>query len=222
MNIFIGDDSFFYRLISGYARNTTRDKTAKYKSGVCACCGIKGKEIETAHKRGYDRSVLVKNWIKESVLQKKGSIYHINVDKFDKLFKDFTCDPSNFFFLCHDCHSKYDHDKIDENNFKYISQSIKQIKANNKVKTTHHVSTGINKEYFIHGHACSAKEMENFLQTTHCTVNVTLFYTDKTESQHIWNANKFSSSSSLSGNLHGGYLRDWKRKKIMGIKLEIK
>ena len=220
MNIFIGDKDFFYKIVKGYARNTTRDMTTKYKSGVCACCGIQQKGVETAHKRGFDRSVLVKEWINESMFQQKNSVCRINVDKFDELFKKFTNDLSNFYFLCRDCHSKYDKGEIDEKDFKYISKSIKTAK--NKRKRAPVVSTMLTKEYFMHGRACSAKEMETFLRTTPCKVYVTLFYTDKTQNQHVWQAKNFSSKSSLSGNLHGGYLKGWKQNGIIGIKLEIK
>ncbi len=223
MNTFIGDETFFYQLISGYARNTTRDITTKYKSGVCACCGAKGKEIESAHKRGCERSDLVKQWIKESILKKENSVCHINVDKFNELFKNFTRDLSNFYFLCHDCHSKYDNAELNETDFKHISESIKQKRQKSERKRTVVApSAKLNKEYIVHGKAYSGKEFESFLRSGPCTVYVTLFYTDKTQSQHVWYADKFSPKSSLSGNLHSGYLRNWDHKGITGIQLEIK
>ena len=67
MNLFIGDYKTFYKFFGGYARNHTLYLTKKYKSGVCACCGATDKEIESAHKRGLERSELVKKFFHESV-----------------------------------------------------------------------------------------------------------------------------------------------------------
>ncbi|BDD89186.1 hypothetical protein [Desulfofustis limnaeus] len=41
-----------------------------------------------------------------------------------------------------------------------------------------------------------------------------LYKTNGTVEMHEWNAEKFTESSSVSGNLRSGYLRDWKKKGI--------
>jgi len=133
MNLFIGDYKTFYKFVGGYARNKTLEITKPYKTGVCACCGVTGKEIQSAHKYGCERADLVKKWFHESVLQKENNdVYRVNLDEFDRLFIEFTSDISNFYFLCESCHKKYDRKEITDVDFEYIKESIKKISEKNK------------------------------------------------------------------------------------------
>lgn len=230
MNLFIGDYKTFYKFFGGYARNHTLYLTKKYKSGVCACCGATDKEIESAHKRGLERSELVKNFFHESVFKEENGNYYVDLDKFEESFVNFSKDISNFHFLCKKCHTQYDAGEIDENDFVYKDESIKNIR--NRFSTTRtskrttnngHTSINLEKEYFLHSRKCSNKEFEQHLRDASlCTVFVTLFYGNKPSTQHVWQVSNFKPTSNLSGNLHSGFLRDWQAKGITGIKLEIK
>ena len=132
MNLFVGDYNTFYKFIDGYARNKTLSLTRKHKSGVCACCGTTEAEIQSAHKRGSERVDLVKKLFNESVLKTEKGEYFVDLDKFEKLFIDFTSDMSNFHFLCGSCHTKYDKGEIIERDFKYKSESLKNTKKHKK------------------------------------------------------------------------------------------
>ena len=79
----------------------------------------------------------------------------------------------------------------------------------------------VDKQFILKGVACSKNEFEEYLRTQElCHVNVTLFFQDKQEHK-IWQARNFSINSNLSGNLASGFLRNWKAKGIVGIKLEM-
>lgn len=80
--------------------------------------------------------------------------------------------------------------------------------------------SGPSKEYVLNGVSCSKKKFEAFLKDRECEVKISLFYADRQE-QHIWRVKNFSKTSNLSGNLHSGYLRNWRGKGITGIKLEL-
>ena len=77
------------------------------------------------------------------------------------------------------------------------------------------------KQFILKGAVCKKDEFETFLKSNPCDVKVTLYYRDSQEENKVWNAGNFSINSSLSRNLGSGYLRDWKGKGIIGIKLEV-
>lgn len=125
MNLFLGDYNSFYKFVGGYARNKTLLLTKKHKSGVCACCGRSDVEIQSAHKRGLERTKLVRCFFDNSVIEQHEEKYLIDMDKFENAFTKFSSDLSNFHFLCEKCHKKYDRYEIDESDFCYKSASIK-------------------------------------------------------------------------------------------------
>ena len=76
-------------------------------------------------------------------------------------------------------------------------------------------------EFVLNGISCDGKAFEEHLiNKDSCSVNVTLFYHNRQEFK-IWKVSKFTVNSNLKGNLASGFLRDWRRKGIVGIKLEI-
>jgi len=128
MSLFVGNYETFYKFIDGYARNKTLSLTRKYKSGTCACCGTTEAEIQSAHKRGSERVDLVKKLFNASVVKTENGEYFVDLDKFEKLFINFTSDMSNFHFLCGSCHTKYDKGELTEQDFKYKLESLKKPK----------------------------------------------------------------------------------------------
>jgi hypothetical protein len=77
-------------------------------------------------------------------------------------------------------------------------------------------------EFIIRGSICSKDAFEKHLQNQDSSnVNVTLFYQDGQTETRIWRVNNFGPHSNLSGNLASGFLRDWRKKSIVGIRLEI-
>lgn len=132
MSLFVGNYETFYKFIDGYARNKTLSLTRKYKSGKCACCGTTEAEIQSAHKHGSERVDLVRKLFDASVLKTEKGEFFVDLDKFEKLFIDFTSDMSNFHFLCGSCHTKYDKGEITERDFKYKSESLKTLNKHKK------------------------------------------------------------------------------------------
>ncbi len=129
---FTGDYKTFYKFVSGYARNKTLALTRPYKSGGCACCGNTNAEIQAAHKRGFERSELVRKCFDAAILESEGDNHVIDLDKFETDFIEFTSNISNFHFLCEDCHKLYDAGIISEKDFKYKQESIKEKCRNKK------------------------------------------------------------------------------------------
>lgn len=86
------------------------------------------------------------------------------------------------------------------------------------------VTTSPNKvqyEFVLNGVACDGKVFEEYLINYNpCSVKVLLIYHDRQENR-IWQVRNFTASTNLKGNLASGFLRDWKRKGIIGIKLEV-
>lgn len=139
MSLFIGDYKTFYKFVDGYARNKTLALTKKYKSGICACCGTKsskGNEIQSAHRRGFERCDLVRKFFDDATIKEENGVYQVDLDKFEKLFLDFTSNVSNFFFLCQNCHSKYDSGLLNESDFKYLTESKKVVEKKSKIQNT--------------------------------------------------------------------------------------
>ena len=130
---FSGTVKEFKHFLGGYCRNKTQNLLRKFKSGICANCECKRGDtdskgskvqIDSAHKREFERDILVEKFCKESTVSGK-----TDLDKFDKLFTEYHSNPDNFFFLCSSCHKKYDDGEIDEKDFKYIAESKKPEKS---------------------------------------------------------------------------------------------
>lgn len=83
--------------------------------------------------------------------------------------------------------------------------------------------SGVQKEYFIKGNKCSAETFADSLRGRYCVVHVTLFYENGAKGYYNWNVSGFGTGSSLSGNLHSNpnILRDWQRRGVTGVKLEL-
>ena len=75
---------------------------------------------------------LVRKFFNLSVLKEEDGTYTVDLDKFERLFIDFTSDISNFHFLCGKCHTKYDKAEISEKEFKHKSESVKALRSRKK------------------------------------------------------------------------------------------
>jgi vacuolar-type H+-ATPase subunit I/STV1 len=115
--------------------------------------------------------------------------------------------------------------KLEKENIKLkeeIRQLREELKAIKQIKEEQ-ISTkfDVRKDYIINGKQCSAKEFESRLRNNHYEVNITLYYTNQRVKHDIWKVDNFTQKSSLSGNLHSGYLRGWREKGITAIRLEL-
>jgi len=103
-----------------------------------------------------------------------------------------------------------------------IQQLKEELKAIKQIRDEQSSTTfDVRKDYIINGKQCSAKEFESRLRNNHYEVNITLYYANQRVKHDIWKVDNFSQKSSLSGNLHSGYLRGWREKGITAIRLEL-
>ena len=107
---YIGTYEDFFTYINDYVKNRVPVLTKKLKMGnVCQYCGKTGMVLEAAHRRNMERTVLIEQVWKELAVQtSKKSIFRINIKDFADRINALHSDPSTFYFLCHDCHRKYD------------------------------------------------------------------------------------------------------------------
>lgn len=106
---FIGSKKDFKKFLSGYNRNLVQKLSKKHKDkiGRCENCGIVGKQLDSAHIHGKERTKII-----ESILVKfETSDNNVDVDLifFEKLFIE-THNPIEevIKILCVECHRKYD------------------------------------------------------------------------------------------------------------------
>lgn len=93
----------------------TMTKAARKKTVLCECCQ-QNKSLDAAHKRHLSRLDIIKKILDENYAVGK-DLYRVNLVEFEKKFveahKPFE---DTFYFLCSDCHDKYDSEDIDESN----------------------------------------------------------------------------------------------------------
>lgn len=96
-------------------------KPIRKKVAVCESCRQK-KELNAAHVRHLNRLDIIKK-ILEDNYKIAPDFYRVNLTEFEQKFVD-AHKPFNdtFYFLCYDCHKKYDSDDIVESN--KILQSV--------------------------------------------------------------------------------------------------
>ncbi|MDR2748332.1 MAG: hypothetical protein LBB10_00300 [Bifidobacteriaceae bacterium] len=103
---FVGTFKEFNEYIGPYCRskvNYITRKERKKHNEICEHCGKKS-ELESAHKKGFERKDIVK-----SLFKKLNENKTINLEKFKRDFIDIHKPISkHFFFLCNSCHGKYD------------------------------------------------------------------------------------------------------------------
>ena len=111
--VFEGSFEDFNRFVGPKLRNVIQNFTRTERNaqkGICEYCG-KQAVLQSAHREGEDRPQIIK-----AVLEDKFKIsndwYRVNLAKFEECFKDaHTPIKDHIFFLCNDCHNKYDKKK---------------------------------------------------------------------------------------------------------------
>jgi hypothetical protein len=127
---FIGSVDDYEKYIGPRIRNIVntfakaeRDK----RQGICEFCG-KTTELQSAHKHGKDRKTLIKEALKK---YNNGSYLDVDVEKCKNEILELH-KPINevFYFLCMECHRKYDNNKME--NIKYKDKIILLEKKENE------------------------------------------------------------------------------------------
>ena len=107
--VFIGNYAEFKHYIGGYCRNKVAQYTRKEKKNYAGCEYCQAKAVlQAAHRQGQSRIEII-----YGILEKKYKIatdfYRVPLIDFEKEFINAHMPlKDHFFFLCPDCHSKYD------------------------------------------------------------------------------------------------------------------
>lgn len=111
---FTGTKEEFNTFLSGYCRNKvqslTKSKKDKQKK-VCQYCFKPKKSLESAHVHAFERKDIIDNILNSYV--KSDGLVDVDLLKFEEEYKKaHTPVENHFYFLCHDCHLKYDNDEL--------------------------------------------------------------------------------------------------------------
>ncbi len=115
---FIGNYESFYSYINTkYCRIiqdlTRQDKINRNKS-KCSYCGKTVEHLETAHIKKLSRTDIIRS-ILDRKYKTSNNLYDVDLVEFEKDFKnEYLPLNEHFIYLCHDCHQKYDDNRITE------------------------------------------------------------------------------------------------------------
>jgi len=110
---FIGNMKAFKTYVAAGYRNKVNSwakNERERQHGICECCGRK-RELQSAHREGMEfKDIIVK--ILDSKYKIKDNLYKVALDDFENEFRE-AHEPIQeiFFFLCVECHNKYDKSK---------------------------------------------------------------------------------------------------------------
>lgn len=92
-----------------------------------------------------------------------------------------------------------------------------------RLKETKPFRGRLKKEYYVEGNLCDIKEFQAAIVAAARPLQIryALFYQNGSCDEKIWNTSKISASSNLGVNLNTGILRNWRKKGIVKIKLEL-
>ena len=219
---FIGTIEDYEKFIGPRIRNivnTLAKSERNKKNGICEFCKKKS-ELQSAHKHGKGRKELIYEAMKK---YDNGSYLDIDLEECETEIIELH-KPLNqvFYFLCMECHRKYDSKSIvDENEESNNDFSVKKIEDNETTQKT----TEIKPKYDIRhgGQIILLPDKETFRKNLlkRKKANWTITYENGEEEKGTWIASNFTESSNVIGNIRGGYLRDWKNKKIMKAVFEV-
>jgi len=211
---FIGTIDEYIKFIGPRIKNKVNTLTIlerKKKQGICEFCKKKT-ELQSAHKHGKERKTLIFEVLKK---YDKGSYFDVDLEKCESEIIELHYPIEQvFYFLCDDCHRKYDNNENSE------LKSKKQEEDTVKKDDTQNIS-------FLNNNTPQLSllpDEDTFRKKLliHKKANWTLVYADGKEEKGIWNANNFKESSSVTSNIRSGYLRNWKNKRIIKAIFEVK
>jgi hypothetical protein len=76
------------------------------------------------------------------------------------------------------------------------------------------------REFILHGNKCSLEEMHNALVFEE-EATVTIYYEDGKSHQLVWHCKNYSQKSNLTSNLGSGFLRGWREKGVIKIRVKV-
>ena len=115
---FIGNYEGFYSCVNTKCNRIIQDLTSQAQknksSGKCSYCGEMVEHLEVVHINKLSRTDIIKT-ILDKKYKTNNDLYEVDLVEFEKDFKNEHL-PLNehFIYLCHDCHQKYDDNRITE------------------------------------------------------------------------------------------------------------
>ena len=211
---FIGTIEEYEKFIGPRIRNkvnTLTIKERKKREGICEFCK-KNTELQSAHKRGKERKTLIFEVLKK---YDKGIYFDVDLIKCENEIVNLHKPVEQvFFFLCPDCHRKYDNNE--NSDIKPVRKNEGNVE-NEQLQGTS--SSDSNRPLLL-----LLPDEDTFKKNLliYKKVHWTISYYDGNEDNGIWNANNFKESSNVRSNIWSGYLRGWKSKRILKAIFEVK
>ncbi len=108
---YCGDlQNFKTYIAAGYRNkvNTWAKPARENRNSICEWCGNK-RELQSAHREGMEFKDIIVSILDKHYKTDEEGIYKVPLEDFEKKFKEVHKDIKKvFFFLCQDCHNKYD------------------------------------------------------------------------------------------------------------------
>lgn len=116
----------FNKYFGDYCRNKVNFLTREFRKqsvdNNCQYCG-EVRILESAHRNGRERVLIIKDILNSYFIE--DDYYTVDMDKFEKLFiKAHQPLQEHFWFLCKDCHKKYDGGQINDEEIKSVQINI--------------------------------------------------------------------------------------------------
>lgn len=109
VSTYTGTYDDFKTYINDYVKNKIPNLTRKHRGGGCRWCTRQDATLQSAHLRGRERDVLMREvWAELAQQTDNKNIFRIDIEKFVEQINKIHSDPQNFYFLCSECHNEYD------------------------------------------------------------------------------------------------------------------
>jgi hypothetical protein len=135
---FEGTNKEFVKFIGPYARNSVQTLSRKLREriGKCEECGSRTKNLEAAHRKGFERVRIIADILSENM---EDDIVNIDLDDFTEKFKEAHTPPEKIIrVLCKNCHQEYDktssddYEEAEKNEIIAIEKAMEVVKSNKK------------------------------------------------------------------------------------------
>jgi len=222
---FIGTIKDYEKYIGPRIRNivnTLAKKEREKRQGICEFCNEKA-ELQSAHKHGKGRKDIIYEALKK---YNNGSYIDMDIEECENYIVELH-KPINqvFYFLCFECHRKYDSSQ----NGTEILKSNRQEDTYSFEKKTEgeNAQDIVRDEHLINiengGQLVLLPNKEIFTKNLLRTKKAKwkIIYADGSEKEGIWNANNFTKNSDVINIIRSGKLRGWKNKKIVKAIYEV-
>lgn len=115
---FVGNYEGFYSYVNTKCcriiQDLTRQDEIKRNKGKCSYCGKTVEHLEAAHIKKLSRTDIIRS-ILDKKYKTKNNLYEVDLVEFEKDFiNEHLPLNEHLIYLCHDCHQKYDDNRITE------------------------------------------------------------------------------------------------------------